>query len=135
LDTSHTQREKSIRYWPLWIPRALLLIYILGLFLNTVIHYTFVEELSPRFWDFGPSIYQMISMAILLLIAWFKPFIGGILTLSASIIIIILAFLAVWSGDGGVYLGSWLIGWGIPLAIPGLLFLIFGRIRTKSKNE
>jgi len=138
LDTSHTQREKPIRYWPLWIPRALLLIYILGLFFYTVIDYTFIKELSPRFWDFGPAIYQMISMAILLLIAWFKPFIGGILTLLASIIIIILGFLAaLWFGGDvvGIYWFFWFIIWGIALALPGLLFLIFGRIRAKSKNE
>jgi len=81
----------------------------------------------------------MISMAILLLIAWFKPFIGGILILLASIIIIILGFLAgtVGSGGdvGGIYWFFWFIVWGIPLAIPGLLFLIFGRVRAKSKNE
>lgn len=137
MDTSHTQREKPIRYWPLWIPRSLLLIYILGLFLYTVIDYTFIKELSPRFWDFGPAIYQMISMAILLLIAWFKPFIGGILTLLASIIIIILGFLAVSRSIDvdGIYWFFWFIMWGIPLALPGILFLIFGRVRAKSKNE
>jgi len=132
LDTSHPAR-KPIRYWYLWIPRALLLIYILGFFLYTVIDYTFIKELSPRFWDFGLAKYPMISMAILLLIAWFQPFIGGILTLLVSIIFFIFGFLLV-SREGG-YAGFWFITWSIPLALPGLLFLKFGRLRSKSKNE
>ena len=135
MDTSHSAK-KPIRYWPLWIPRVILLIYILGLFLYTVIDYTFIKELSPRFWDFGPSIGQMITMAILLLIAWFKPIIGGILIICTGIIILISAGFALLAAfSEGAFGGFWLIPWGIILPIPGALFLVFGRIREKAQND
>jgi hypothetical protein len=129
------QNRKTIRYRDLWIPRALLLIYILGPFFYTVIDYTIIKELSPRFWDFGLAKYPMISMAILLLIAWFQPFIGGVLILLGSIIVFILGILIVLGAGEGGYVGIWFIIFGILLALPGSLFLKFGRNRSKTKNE
>jgi hypothetical protein len=124
-------RKKTIRYWPLWIPRVLLLIYILGPFFNTIKKYAFTERLSPRFWDFDPFIVPMISMAILLLIAWFKPYFGGILILIASIIIIFSGFLACDGSDTGYSAGFGLMIWSCLLVIPGVLFLVMGRHKAK----
>ena len=125
--------KKPSRYWPLWIPRGLLLAFVIGPFLYTVIDYTFIKELSPRFWDFGLSVVPMITMAILLLIAWFKPIIGGILIIIASIILLFLGFSFVGASEGG-YAAAMLMMWGVPLAMPGVLFVIFGGIRRSKKK-
>lgn len=134
MDTSHPAK-KTVRYWPLWIPRAILLIAILGLFLYTVIDYTFIKELSPRYWDFGLNIYPMVSAAILLAIAWFTPVIGGILTLIASIVALILGFLVIVYNPMAGMVFSLFLMWGLLFAVPGALFLIFGLRRSKRKNE
>ncbi len=102
-----------------------MLIYIL----YTAIYYAFHQELSPIFWGFGPAvIYLIISTTILLVIAWFKPVGGGILILSTSIVVPILGFSTALSGGGGVYFFGWCVVWVIPLILPGLLFLLFGRV-------
>jgi hypothetical protein len=113
-----------------------MLIYILGPFLYTVIDYTFVQELSPRFWDFGLALYQMILAAVLLLIAWFKPFIGGILMLILGAIILLIGMLSIASGpEMGGYAWIEFFKWAIPLLILGYLFFKYGRGHTKTQNE
>lgn len=131
MDTLHSA-NKPIRRWLLWIPRALLLIYIFVPFFKTVFDYTFTKELSPRFWDFGSSIYSMIPILVLLLIAWFKPFIGGILILIACFIGLIVGFLSI---AGNPYAVVWFIMWAVLLVPPGCLFIVFGRTRSKAENE
>jgi len=107
---------------------------MLGPFLYTVIDYTFIKELSPRFWNFGLVIYPLVSIGTLLSIAWFRPIKGGIFIVVLCVISLILGFMLL-TTEGGWFVAPWFFAGSIALFLPGILFVIFGRDRKKIKDE
>lgn len=126
IDTS-TTTKKSGRYWPLWIPMIILLLYILVPLSYTV--YYVITDGHDYFWDFDLTTVPMIIMAILMLIAWWKPVLGGTLILITSAILCINGISAPTGGDGGGLAFLYFMAAAVILAIPGILFLIFGIFR------
>lgn len=110
----------------IWIPRVLTIVFIIFLSLFALDVFSgeapFIKKLGGSFIHLIPS----FTLVIILVISWKKPVIGGSLFILFSIVFI-LVFRTYRSLPTLLFLAS-------PMALVGILFVIFTRKKTQARD-
>jgi hypothetical protein len=120
-------------FWYRWVPPAILLF---GAWLPAgymIFFYTVMQELSPKYWDFG-QLMVSIFLSIIAVVARFFPFTGGIFAiLVIPVIILGYALMAGLSGILSLVVNLFIIFFGIG-GISSIVCGIYEWLRRRRKS-